>query len=172
MNECLQIPYVLVECRSFDFLASIKYEFINGVLGDLPGAASSYQSFEVTQGESCFIERGLLIAFDLLVMRILFSHLRLVDGHGPGKDVGVQLSIFHLAIMFGESFARQSLCLAFAALIPTHPPALNVFSFVCPGFSHNIESIVIPGGRIKRKKGLRARQNGVKIETCAETSDR
>jgi len=46
-----------------------------------------------------------------------------------------------------------------------NPPAFYTLSFVEPNLSHNTQSIVIMGVRIKRKKGLRSMQNGVKIET-------
>ncbi len=67
--------------------------------------------------------------------------------------------------MFGKSLAWQSLCFAFAAFVPTRPLAFDIFSFVDPYFSHNIESIVPMGGQIKRKKGGYLVQNSAKMET-------
>ena len=133
----------LLSVDRFILLTSIKYELVNSILGDLLGAQSSYESFEVTEGESGFIERGLLIAFDSLVVHMFFAHLGPVDIDDPFKDVRVQLCIFYLAIMFGECFGWQGLCLAFTTFIPPDIPALRVFPFIDPDLFHSIHSIVI-----------------------------
>jgi hypothetical protein len=73
--------------------------------------------------------------------------------------------------MFGESFTWQGLCLAFAAFIPTDIPTLYSFSFVCPNLSHNIQSIVVIGVRIKRKNEHKKVQNGDFLETCMAASN-
>ena len=33
--ECLKVPYLFVQCPSLYFLASIKYELVDRILGDL-----------------------------------------------------------------------------------------------------------------------------------------
>ena len=69
-------------------------------------------------------------------------HLGPIGIDGSCKDIRVQLSIFYLAIVFGESFGGQGFCLAFAAFIPTDPPAFCILPFINPNFFHNIQSIV------------------------------
>jgi len=56
MNECLQVPYVFIKRRTFDFLASLEYEPINSVLRNLFRVTSPSQSFEVMQREGYFIK--------------------------------------------------------------------------------------------------------------------
>jgi hypothetical protein len=73
--------------------------------------------------------------------------------------------------MFGESFAGQGLCLAFAALVPAAPSALYVLPFADSNLSHNIESTVVSEGRIKRKNGLRDHESGTILETYGENPD-
>lgn len=122
----------------------------------------------MTHRKSCFVERGLLVAFDFLIVSIFFPHLRPVDGDSAREDIRVQLCVFYPAKMLGESLARQSLCLAFAALVLAAPPALHVLPFVDPNLSHNIESIVVSKGRIKRKNGLGKCESVTILETCGE----
>ena len=104
-------------------------------------------------------------------MPILFNHLRPVDSDGPGEDVGVQLCVFYVAKMLGKSLGRQSLRFALTAFVPPDPPTLDILSSVDPNLSHNIESIVISGARIKRKKGPGQTKDGNILETCAEVFD-
>jgi len=103
----------------------------------------------------------LLIAFDFLVVHMLFAHPGPVDIDGPCKDVRIQLCILYLAIVFSESLGRQGLCLAFATFIPPDIPTLRILPFVEPYFFHNIQSIVIPMVQIKRKIGPQKVQSGV-----------
>ena len=106
-------------------------------------------------GKSRFVERGLLIAFNFLVLSVLFAHLRPVDCHDPGKDIGIQLGVFYVAKMLGKSFGRQGLRLALAAFVSPDPPTLDILSSVDPNLLHNTESIVISEVQIKRKKTFR-----------------
>ena len=81
----------------------------------------------MTEGESGFVERGLLIALYFLAMHMFFVHLGPIDINGSCKDVRVQLRIFHLAIMLSESFGWQGFRFAFAAFLVycvTTPQAL------------------------------------------------
>ena len=128
-----------------NFSMSIYSGFCGSTVVRLPldKHTCSHQPFEVTQSESCFVERGLLIAFYFLVLRVLFAHLRSVDCHGPGKDIGIQLAVFYVAKMLGKSFGGQGLSLALVAFVPPDPPTLDILSSVDPNLSHNTESIVI-----------------------------
>ena len=93
---------------------------------------------------------------------MLFTHLGPVDIDGLCKDIRIQLRVFYLAVVFGESFGRQSFYLAFAAFISPDIPTLRILPFVDPNFFHDIQSIVIPKIEIKRKMGPKIVQNRAK----------
>jgi hypothetical protein len=69
--------------------------------------------------------------------------------------------------MFSKSLGRQGSCLTLAAFVPAAPPALDILSFTDSDLSHNIESIVILRGQIKRRNEVRDAQNSIKMETRA-----
>ena len=126
----------------------------------------SNQTFKVSECESCLINRGFLNAAHSLAVLVLISDLLPIYCDGPGKHIRVQLTIFYATIMISKSPVRQSFSFAFTAFIPSHPPAFNILTFVNPNLSHGIDSIVILGVLIKRKRGPGGTGSSSKMETC------
>ena len=60
-----------------------------------------------------------------------------VGAHGAGKDIGVQLRVFDLTEVLGQSFTWERLGLLLASFVPSHPPSVGVLSLVHPCLLHD-----------------------------------
>jgi hypothetical protein len=86
----------------------------------------------------------------LLGLPIFLYHVVPIGIDNTGKDVGVQLRVFDLAEVFGQSLVWLSLGPLLASFVPTYPPSLDVLSPVDPRLLHDSHCIGSFWGRGER----------------------
>ena len=78
------------------------------------------------QCQSRFIHRCALESFHLFGVMILCNHLPPRDVDNARENVRVELSVFDMAEVLGQSFTRQCLGLSLLSFVPTDPPTFNI----------------------------------------------